>query len=112
MCDELSDIDDCLDALLDNDDDDDDDFIEIECPHCGDTVFFDQSMLEGDEPLVCPSCNEPVIPAFDVEDVEDDEDGDEDEKEKQKEKEKAKKDKQKDKEKEKKDKDKEKKDKK
>ena len=86
MCDELSDIDDCLDALLDNDDDDDDDFIEIECPHCGDTVFFDQSMLEGDEPLVCPSCNEPVIPAFDVEDVEDDEDGDEDEKEKQKEK--------------------------
>ncbi len=73
MCDELSDIDECLDALLDDDDyddEDDDDFIELECPHCGETVYFDQSMLEGDEPLICPCCNEPVVPALD-----EDEDG-------------------------------------
>lgn len=73
MCDELSDIDECLDALLDDDDyddEDDDDFIELECPHCGETVYFDQSMLEGDEPLICPCCNEPVVPTLD-----EDEDG-------------------------------------
>lgn len=73
MCDELSDIDECLDALLDDDDyddEDDDDFIELECPHCGETVYFDQSMLEGDEPLICPCCNEPVVPT-----LEEDEDG-------------------------------------
>jgi formylmethanofuran dehydrogenase subunit E len=72
MCDELSDIDECLDALLDDDDldeDEDDDFIEIECPHCGETVYFDQSMLEGDDPLICPNCNQPVVP-----DLSDDED--------------------------------------
>ena len=67
MCDELSDIDECIDALLDDEDldeDEDDDFIEIECPHCGETVYFDQSMLEGDDPLICPNCNKPVVPDF------------------------------------------------
>lgn len=68
MCDELSDIDECLDALLEDDDfDEDDDFIELECPHCGETVYFDQSMLEGDEPLICPSCNQSIVPAFEDE---------------------------------------------
>lgn len=73
MCDELSDIDDCLDALLEDDDsedDEDDDFIEIECPHCGETVYFDQSMLEGDESLICPNCNQPVVPDFNDEEDE------------------------------------------
>ncbi len=67
MCDELSDMDECIDALLDDEDldeDEDDDFIEIECPHCGETVYFDQSMLEGDDPLICPNCNKPVVPDF------------------------------------------------
>lgn len=75
MCDEISDIDECLDALIDDEDEDDDDededdddFIEIECPHCGETVYFDKSMLEGDEPLICPNCNEPVVPGMNDED--------------------------------------------
>ena len=69
ICDELSDIDECLDALIDDDDecdcccdDFDDDFVEVECPHCGETVYFDQDMLESDEELICPNCNKPVIP--------------------------------------------------
>ncbi|MDL2289141.1 phage terminase large subunit family protein [Clostridia bacterium OttesenSCG-928-F22] len=36
---------------------DDDDFVEVECPHCGETVFFDASALEEPE-LACPNCNE------------------------------------------------------
>ncbi len=79
MCDEISDIDDCLDALLGDDDEDDDDdecccddedddFVEIECPYCGETVYFDQTMLEGDEPLICPNCNKPIVPEFDDDD--------------------------------------------
>ena len=45
-----------------NDDEDyegeDDEFYEIECPSCGDTVYFDDS-LEVDE-LVCPACGEKI----------------------------------------------------
>ncbi len=71
ICDELSDIDECLDALVDDEgcdccgEDFEDDFVEVECPHCGETVYFDQGMLESDEPLICPNCNEPVIPKAD-----------------------------------------------
>lgn len=37
--------------------DEDDDFLEIECPHCHETVYFDQDML-GKEELVCPECHQ------------------------------------------------------
>lgn len=52
----------------DEDDFDEDDFIEVQCPHCGDTIYFDQEMLSSREELICPSCNEKVIPAVDEED--------------------------------------------
>lgn len=52
--------------LFDDEDDDEyldeDDFVEVECPHCGETVYFDQEMLAGDD-LICPSCNEAILPA-------------------------------------------------
>ncbi len=68
-------VDECLDELYEevdsieedlygDEDDDDEDFVEIECPNCGETVYFDQSMLESDEDLICPNCNEPIVPAF------------------------------------------------
>ncbi len=47
---------------------DEDDFIEVQCPHCGDTIYFDQEMLSSREELICPSCNEKVVPAVDEED--------------------------------------------
>ncbi|HZK45760.1 MAG: hypothetical protein KIG48_08490 [Eubacteriales bacterium] len=85
ICDELSDIDECLDGLCEccdcsscDDDDDcdcdccgdecdfaDDGYVEVECPHCGETIYFDEDMLESDGELICPNCNEPVIPAAD-----------------------------------------------
>lgn len=87
MCEELEDIDECIDALLEDDDYDDecdgdcdccdddecefrdDGFVELECPHCGETVYFDADMLEEDRELLCPNCNQIVIPT-----VADDED--------------------------------------
>ncbi len=57
----------------DEDEDDEDDsfdedaFIEVQCPHCGDTIYFDQDMLSSREELICPSCNKKVIPAVDEE---------------------------------------------
>lgn len=47
---------------------DEDDFIEVQCPHCGDTIYFDQEMLSSREELICPSCNEKVVPAVGEED--------------------------------------------
>lgn len=41
----------------------DDGFYEVECPSCGETVYFDDS-LESDS-LVCPACGEKVMD-FDV----------------------------------------------
>ncbi len=56
------------DYVFDEDEDEDyfdeDDFVEVECPHCGETVYFDQEMLEGDD-LICPNCNETILPKED-----------------------------------------------
>ena len=47
----------------DEDDEDDDytedDFVEIECPHCKETVYFDSDALT-EESLICPNCNKPI----------------------------------------------------
>lgn len=63
--DELDDIDEYLFDDEDDDEFDDEEFVEFECPHCGETVYFDQSMLEGSDELICPNCNEPVVPEID-----------------------------------------------
>ena len=39
-------------------DDDDSEYYELECPSCGETVCFDDS-LDPDE-LVCPACGEKI----------------------------------------------------
>lgn len=44
----------------DEDEFDDDDFFEIVCPNCGDTIYFDQDMLDKPDGLICPHCNEPI----------------------------------------------------
>ena len=41
----------------DDDDDDDSDIFEVECPNCGETVYFDSSLLDKKE-IRCPACNE------------------------------------------------------
>lgn len=54
-CDDDCDCDcDCCDC--DDDCDCDCDVIEVECPKCGETVFFDESI--DPEHLICPACNE------------------------------------------------------
>ena len=75
----VSDIYDALDEVEeelygeDDEDDDEDDafdedaFIEVQCPHCSDTIYFDQDMLSSRDELICPSCNQKVIPAVDEE---------------------------------------------
>ena len=76
ICDELSDMDECLDALISDEcdcdcecyDDFEDDFVEVECPHCGEIVYFDQDMLESDDELICPNCNEPIIQSIEDDD--------------------------------------------
>ena len=44
----------------DDDEFDEDDFFEIVCPNCGETIYFDQDMLDSPDGLLCPNCNEPV----------------------------------------------------
>lgn len=71
ISDELDDIEDYLDDDEDDDDEDafdEDDFVEVECPNCGEKVYFDVDMLDSRDGLICPSCNEPIeleIPACD-----------------------------------------------
>ena len=52
------------DAEDDEDDDEDeeidDDFFEIVCPGCGETIYFDDDMLDRPDGLICPNCNEPI----------------------------------------------------
>ncbi|MBO4264616.1 MAG: hypothetical protein J5922_00870 [Clostridia bacterium] len=49
----------------------DDDVIEVECPNCGETVFFDESI--DPEHLVCPACNKEFSCICDCCDCDDDE---------------------------------------
>lgn len=83
----IDDLSDCVDGIydeldeledaFDDDDEDEDDFIEVECPHCGETVYFDEDMIDSDGGLICPYCNETI--EFDVPGS--DEDGEDGEKE-------------------------------
>ena len=69
--DSLTDLSDCVEDIyeeldeldpIDEDDDDfdDDDFVEITCPNCGETVYFDIDMIDSEDGLICPNCNEPI----------------------------------------------------
>ena len=54
-------LDDVNDALFDEDDEaEEGDFMEVVCPSCGETIYFDEDMLDSEDGLICPNCNEPV----------------------------------------------------
>ncbi|KEO82639.1 CD1247 N-terminal domain-containing protein [Tumebacillus flagellatus] len=38
-------------------------YIEVNCPNCGETVFVDEDVFDGDEvvEVLCPECNETVL---------------------------------------------------
>lgn len=73
----LDDVCDCLDEhddILfgddeDDEDDEDDGFLEVTCPHCGETVTFDEDMLDGPDGLICPNCGKEID--FDFEETDD-----------------------------------------
>ena len=63
--DEVYDAMDNYDEILFGEDDEDeeeedDDFFEVVCPNCGETVYFDEDMLDNPEGLLCPNCNETI----------------------------------------------------
>ena len=68
------------------DDDDDDGVFEFVCPHCHETVFFDDSIVEDDDDdfeLICPACGKKLDATdllfdSDEDDDETDEDGETD----------------------------------
>ena len=65
LSDEIDSIDECLFDEDDEDDEDEeepleDDFLEVVCPSCGETIYFDEDMLDSEDGLICPNCNEPV----------------------------------------------------
>lgn len=47
------------DSDFEDEDDEDEggDFVEVECPYCGETVYFDPEDVDP-ENIVCPSCNQ------------------------------------------------------
>lgn len=58
----IDDLSDCIDGIYDELDEldgefDEDDFIEVTCPHCGETVYFDEEMIDSEDGLICPNCN-------------------------------------------------------
>ena len=62
----IDDLSDCIDEIYDELDDledacddafDEDEFVEIDCPKCGETIYFDMDMLDSENGLLCPNCN-------------------------------------------------------
>ena len=74
IAEELSDHDDAIEELNDSIDEiyddmdeydeilygEDDDFFEVVCPSCGETIYFDEDMLDNPDGPICPNCNEPI----------------------------------------------------
>lgn len=50
--------------LYGNDDNDDysdeSQYIEVECPHCHETVYFADDLFDSEDELLCPNCNETI----------------------------------------------------
>lgn len=48
-------------------------YIEVECPHCHETVYFDEDIFEDEDDIICPNCNETIYSEekYDTEDVTD-----------------------------------------
>ncbi len=52
--------------------DEDEGVYEFECPHCHETVFFDDSLFEDEDyELICPACGAKIDSVFEFEDEED-----------------------------------------
>lgn len=63
------------DGCDDFDFDDDDGVYEFECPHCHETVFFDDSLFEDEDyELECPACGAKIDSVFEYEDEDEGED--------------------------------------
>ena len=52
----------------DYEDFDEDDYVELECPECGESIYFDEAMLECGEELLCPNCNAVLVPVLEEDD--------------------------------------------
>ena len=79
VSDDLEDVEDLLygegDDMYELDDlGEDEDCYATTCPTCGETIYFDESVLEDGE-VVCPNCGEKL--EFDLESLEEEEDGEE-----------------------------------
>lgn len=74
VSDDLEDVEDAVygddedeEDLSDDEDDDSEDCYATTCPNCGETVYFDESVLNEGE-VVCPSCGKKL--EFNIEDLE------------------------------------------
>lgn len=56
--DEIDDDDIIVDYL--DEEDGESDFVEVVCPKCGDTIYFDPQLVESRDDLYCPSCNDRI----------------------------------------------------
>ncbi len=56
---DLADLEDEVFGIYEDEDDDegeDTHYIEVECPHCHETVFFDEDIFDDEGDIVCPNC--------------------------------------------------------
>ena len=54
----------------DEDEDEDDELIECECPHCGNTIYFDAESFDLADDHSCPNCGKPLFDEGDPADEE------------------------------------------
>jgi DNA-directed RNA polymerase subunit delta len=68
LSDDLNDVED--DFYEDDDDDEDeyaqyedtdDDFVDVLCPHCNETVYYDKGMFDNNSDIRCPNCHSDIV---------------------------------------------------
>ncbi len=35
-------------------------YVEVTCPHCQETVYFDEEVFEEEDDIICPNCGKPI----------------------------------------------------
>jgi hypothetical protein len=70
---DLTDVEDQVYGDIEDEEDEEDEeplYIEVECPNCHETVYFDEELFDSEEDLICPNCHETIYAEEDGEDDE------------------------------------------
>lgn len=57
---DLTDVEDQIYGDIDDMEDEEPLYIEVECPNCHETIYFDEELFDNEDDLICPNCHDAI----------------------------------------------------